>query len=133
MSRAQTRRGWQAHFRGENARLWGPKRATRTNRIEGHTLPLSIVQSQAGTVRVHIQELVLRGLERADGDRIIAALRSELLGALTAKGLPPNWSQSRSLEVGETALARVTFRANAQWIGTQIAKALYNVREERRG
>lgn len=133
MSRVQTRRGWQAHFRGERPRPWGSKRPTRTDRIEGHTPPPRIVQSQApGTVRVHIEELVLRGVERADGDRIVAALRSQLFTTLTAKGLPPGWRHSQSFETGETAPARVSSRANAQWIGTQIAEALYNVREERR-
>jgi hypothetical protein len=133
MSRAQTRRGWQAHFRGELPRPWGAKADRAIQRSEGRTSPPHIVQSEApGAVRVHIEELVLRGLEHADGDRIVTAIRSELIGILTAKGLPPNWRHSRSFEASATAPARVTSRANARWIGAHIAQALYSVREERR-
>ena len=132
MSRAQIRRGWQAHFRGERQRPWGQNARPRIDRTDARTFAQPSVQSQApGAILVHIEELVLRGLERADGDRIVPALRSELLATLTAKGLPPNWRNSRSFEGAETILARVTSRANARWIGIQIAKALYNVREER--
>ena len=43
MSRAQTRRGWQAHFRGERPRPWGAKAHTGIQRSEGRTSPRHIV------------------------------------------------------------------------------------------
>jgi len=133
MNRAQTRRGWQAQFRGERPRLRDAKASTQMHRMEERGLPTRNVPKESpSAVRVHIEELVLRGLERADRDRIAAALRYELLGILTAKGLPPDWRHSRSFETGETAPARVTSRASADWIGTHIAQAIYRVREERR-
>ena len=131
MSRAQRRREWQAHFRGQLDRPAQPSARRPMAHVERHASSQAIPQGTSRRVRVQIEELVLLGFGRWDGDRIADALRSELQEILMAKGLPRSWEHSRSLDCGETVSARVTSRANAPWIGAQVARAIYNVRGER--
>lgn len=128
MSRAQRRQEWQAHFRGQLDRP-GPESARLPMaHVERHaSSQRAIPQGKSRGVRVHIEELVLRGFGRADGDRIADALRSELQEILTANGLPRTWEPGRSFDGGEAVSTGVTSRANARSIGAQVARTIYNV------
>jgi len=65
---------------------------------------------------------------RLDEEQVSAALQSELKLLIAAKGAPRDWGRDQSLERVEAARPSGATRVSAQWLGTQLGRAIYNLR-----
>lgn len=87
----------------------------------GSTAPVSSSQQ----VHVEIDELVLTGFSRSEGQKIAESLK-ETLGQLFA-GDVARWSESDSIQVDSLDAGKVQVRQSgrAQSTGKQVARAIY--------
>ncbi len=108
-----------------SARSHGGSRGDRSggNRVElyGSTAPVSSSQQ----VHVEIDELVLTGFSRSEGQRIAESLK-ETLGQLFA-GEVARWSGSDSMQVDSLDAGKVQVRRSGhpKSTGALVARAIY--------
>jgi hypothetical protein len=90
--------------------------------VPAHTVPAHTVRAR--TVVVHIDELVVHGLDRRAAERGAAALRSEL-ARLLASGLPPD--AGALAELGALTLPEIVPPRGAEpaEVGREVARSLY--------
>ncbi len=76
-------------------------------------------------VELHIERLVLHGIDPRDRRRVGAALQQELTRLLSEQGIPAGWRQGMALDQLKVDGRAVTLRGTAEAMGVQIAQAIY--------
>ena len=129
MNRAQTRQQWRKHFRGEAANVMEALQPAN-NFESGKAVKAggAIANQMGGAVRLHIEELTLRGIGQMDGRKIADAFQAELRGMIAANGVPKHWHGNSTLKDAETGPVRLTSQTNSRWAGEQLARAIYGIR-----
>jgi hypothetical protein len=79
-------------------------------------------------VHLSIDELVLRGFERASTRAITDGLQRQLSALLAARGVPEGWTREQPVDDPRAQNIRVAAGAQAPAIGEQIAKAVFDAR-----
>jgi hypothetical protein len=74
-------------------------------------------------IEVHIDELILRGVDRSHAQRIAEAVQSELAALLAANGLPPAFDSSVTVERMEGDSTRGG--PDAEGIGDGIGRSVF--------
>jgi hypothetical protein len=77
------------------------------------------------SVDLRIDELRLTGFPPGDRERIGAALAGELTRLLAEHGLPPGLARGGSIAAVDGGAFRLAPGARPEWIGIQIAGAVY--------
>ena len=96
-----------------------------------HRRAADAVHSTPPRIELHIGELVLEGFPAIDRAQLDAVIRQELARILVEQGVPPGWTQGADVTKLDGGQFRVTSNnANAQVLGTQIAKAIYGEFEQ---
>jgi hypothetical protein len=78
-------------------------------------------------VDLHIDQLILHGFDPADRDRMAKALERELVRLLAEQGVPPALVQRGQVGAIESGEFEVAPEADADAIGTQVARKIYGV------
>ena len=131
MNRAQIRQNWRAHFRGARSGALVRGEAT-VPREHGLSAPRTARARQSFTLRIQIEELELRGFGHVDKRNVAATLEGDLRGLIGARGIPADWGQSRFLDGAEALPPSRGPRVNASWLGAQLARTIYDLRNSRR-
>jgi len=123
------RQQWRKHFRGEADNVMRALQPTRGSE-NGPTVKAggTVANRIGGAVRLHIEELTLRGIGQMDGRKIADAFQAELRGMIAANGLPKHWHGNSTLKDAETGPVRLTSQTNSRWAGEQLARAIYGIR-----
>jgi hypothetical protein len=100
-------------------------------RFSGAPSTVAAPASELSALRIHIEQLELRGIDRIDEERFTATLQSELRDLLAAKGIPSSWAHNQVLDRTET-LPPSAARMSASWLGVQLARTIYNLRRPAR-
>lgn len=77
-------------------------------------------------IKLHIDELELRGLPGAQLDRIAAAVEAELQRLLDESGLPPSLAEGARLPVVQIDNIRLAAGAKPGAVGEQVAGSIYS-------
>jgi hypothetical protein len=88
----------------------------------------TVANRMGGAVRLHIEELTLRGLGQMDGRKIADAFQAELRGMIAANGVPKHWHENSTLKSAEAEPVRLISQTNSRWAGEQLARAIYGIR-----
>ena len=131
VNRAQTRQQWRKHFRGEAANL-APALQPAKSPESGRAVKAggATRNRTGGAVRLHIEELTLRGIGQMDGRKIADAFQAELRGMIAANGVPPHWHGKSTPKDADTATVRLISQTNSRWAGEQLARAIYGIRRK---
>ncbi len=78
-----------------------------------------------GSVKIHIEELVLQGFAPGDRHRIAAAVEQELVRLMSEGGLPRLQGNPLTLGRIKGGAFKVTAGAKPQAAGTEIAQAVF--------
>jgi len=81
---------------------------------------------------IRINHLELRGVGPLDEEQVVTALQSELRTLIAAKGAPRGWRGDQNLDRVDAAPAPGATRVTAKWLGSQVGRAIYNVRSTER-
>ena len=76
-------------------------------------------------IDLHIDELVLRGFRNEDRYRIAAAVKTELVRQLTARGMAESMASGFSAARVDGGGFNTTPDAPAETVGAQIARSIY--------
>lgn len=130
MNRGQRRARWQAHFRqekGDKAAVAGPSSTLVAAPIGSSRGPALPRQQQGGSVRLRIDELVLRGFGRGNERSIAQGLERELGRMLSMRGVADGWMHARSLENASANKIQIRAGENGHSIGKRLAQALCQI------
>jgi hypothetical protein len=128
VNRALIRQNWRTHFRSASSGALVRGEATVPTE---HGLSTTRAR-QSFTLRIQIEELELRGVGHVDRHNVAATLEDDLRGLIGAKGIPADWGQSRFLDCAEALPPSRGPRVNASWLGAQLARTIYELRNSRR-
>jgi hypothetical protein len=129
MNRGQRRARWQGRFRQENgdkAAVAGPSSASVAAPI-GSVPERASPRQQVGSVRLRIDELVLRGFGRGNERSIAQGLERELGRMLSVRGVANGWMHARSLENASANKIQIRAGENGHSIGKRLAQALCQI------
>lgn len=76
-------------------------------------------------LELHIEELVLHGIEPLDRTELGAAVEAALTQLLAAHGVPPSLQQGGAMTAVDGGTFTARAGAGAQEIGGRIARAIY--------
>ena len=76
-------------------------------------------------VELAIHELVLRGIDSVDGQRIGEAFQRELTQLLSERGLPPGFETGAGIQALKVAMAGISRGSSPEAIGTRTARAVF--------
>ncbi|MCI0628933.1 MAG: hypothetical protein L0387_46020, partial [Acidobacteria bacterium] len=76
-------------------------------------------------IELHIEELVLRGIDGGMQHEIRAAMERKLVGLLGGEGMVTSLSQRGDVSRLDAGSFKVKSRANGQVIGVQLAQTVY--------
>lgn len=134
MSRAQIRKQWRSHFRCVNPRqsVAAHDPGSMLRRPPGPSSTVAGRPLELSTLRIHVEQLELRGVGRIDEQRVAATLQSELRDLLATRGVPSCWGRNQVLDHAEAGPSSGAVRVNASWLGVQLARTIYNLRRPAR-
>lgn len=76
-------------------------------------------------IYLQINELVLHGFQRADGDRIAAALETELTRQLSEHGLGSRLTEVGAVDGIDAGAMHVMPNARAETLGTRLGRQVF--------
>ncbi len=88
---------------------------------------------KASRIDLHIDELVLEGIDPRDRQKIATALERELARLLRERSIPALLQSSREIESIDAGAVELSARMGAEGLGAQAGRAVYRgmVRERR--
>lgn len=143
MNRRERRAQWLTHHRGEasargdagaSSTLRREPRAAdrearhthdrRAARIESNTA-LRLASPVAGSLRLHIEEVVLHGFNPRGRYAVGDAIQHELTRLLTERGLPTSLIAPRASEQLDAGAFHTAPNSRPHALGAQVARAVY--------
>ena len=82
-------------------------------------------QPHPPAVSLHIQELHLRGFERASGPPVAAGLERELTALIASRGVPPDWGHNRLIEHAGAPALPIPRGTTSEAIGRNLAQSIF--------
>ncbi|MEM9488960.1 MAG: hypothetical protein AAGC55_07445 [Myxococcota bacterium] len=73
-------------------------------------------------IDIHIDQLILHGIDPRDGERIADETRRQLAHLITSHGLPPHWAEG---DIRLTPNIEIPTGTSAARIGETIAATIY--------
>ena len=85
----------------------------------------SAAESRLGSVKLHIEELVVHGMAPVDREQIGQSIQGELTRLLVERGVPAALMQPHAIECLRCRAVHSGLGARTEMLGAHIAKAVY--------
>jgi hypothetical protein len=85
----------------------------------------SAAESRLGSVKLHIEELVVHGMAPGNREQIGQSIQGELTRLLVERGVPAALTRPHAIECLRCGALHSALSSRSEMLGAQIAKAVY--------